>query len=119
MEEYVWSAPGVLEIIRDKYVLVSLYVDDREALPKEEQHIFESAAGVKKLIVNKGDHWTTLENETFHKLSQPWYALLSPDLKLLNPPTGSGTFSVPEYKAFLECGLQGMEQLKAAPVAAQ
>lgn len=115
MEQSVWGAPGVLELIRDKYVLVSLYVDDRTKLPKEEQHIFTSSAGVKKLIESRGDRWTALENETFHKLSQPWYVLLSPDGKLLNPPTGTGEdpFSVPEFKAFLECGLQGMEKLKA------
>ena len=114
MEQSVWGAPGVLDLIRDKYVLVSLYVDDRTKLPEAEQHLFTSSSGVKKLIVTEGDRWTALENETFHKLSQPWYVLLSPDGKLLNAPTGTGEdpFSIPEFKAFLECGLDGMEKLK-------
>ena len=115
MEEYVWSAPGVIDMIRDKYVLVSLYVDDRAKLPEGDQHKHTGPTGIEKLIVTKGDRWTTIENETFHKLSQPWYVLLSPEGKLLNLPTGTGKdpFSVPEFKAFLECGLQGMEKLKA------
>jgi cytochrome c biogenesis protein CcdA len=115
MEQSVWGAPGVLDVIRDKYVLVSLYVDDRTKLPEGEQHLFTSSAGVKKLIVTEGDRWTALENETFHKLSQPWYVLLSPDGKLLNLPTGTGNdpFSVPEFKAFLDCGLRGMEKLRS------
>ncbi|MBL0043852.1 MAG: thioredoxin family protein [Flavobacteriales bacterium] len=114
MEQSVWGSPGVLDLIRDKYVLVSLYVDDRTKLPEAEQHLFTSSSGVKKLIVTEGDRWTALENETFHKLSQPWYVLLSPDGKLLNAPTGTGEdpFSIPEFKAFLECGLDGMEKLK-------
>lgn len=115
MEQSVWGAPGVIDLIRDKYVLVSLYVDDRAELPKEEQELYTTKGGVQKWIHTRGDRWSTLENETFHKLSQPWYALLSPDGELLNPPTGTGNdpFSVPEFKAFLECGLQGMEKVKA------
>ena len=115
MEEYVWSADGVLELIRDKYVLVSLYVDDREKLPKELQHIYTNKSGTKKQIITVGDRYATLESETFGQVSQPWYVLLSPDGRLLNPAMGTGEdqFSVPEFKAFLECGLQAMETLKA------
>lgn len=115
MEEYVWSADGVLEIIQDKYVLVSLYVDDRQKLPKDQQHLYTYKSGTKKQILTVGDRFATLEAETFGQVSQPWYVLLSPEGRLLNPATGTGEdqFSVPEFKAFLECGLQGMEKLKA------
>lgn len=114
MEEYVWSADGVIDLIRDEYVLVSLYVDDRAFLPKEAQHLYTNKAGNKKEILRVGDRFATLETETFGQAAQPWYVLLSPDGRLLNPPTGTGEdpFSVAEFKAFLECGLQGMEKLK-------
>ncbi len=110
MEQFVWSAPGVEQTIEEEFILVSLYVDDREKLPKEEQHRYTTSNGNPKDIITIGDRWSTLEAETFHKVSQPWYALISPDGKLLNAPVG--TSSVDEFKAFLECGLQGMEELK-------
>ena len=115
MEEYVWSADGVLELIRDRYVLVSLYVDDRGKLPADQQHIYTSSNGTKKQIITVGDRFATLESETFGQASQPWYVLLSPDGRLLNPAMGTGEdqFSVPEFKAFLECGLQAMETINA------
>ena len=110
MEQFVWSVPEVERIIEEDYILVSLYVDDREKLPKEEQHRYTTSSGNPKDIITIGDRWSTLEAETFHKVSQPWYALISPDGKLLNAPVG--TSSVEEFKTFLECGLQGMEKLK-------
>ncbi len=110
MEQFVWSAPGVEQTIEEEYILVSLYVDDREKLPKEEQHRYTTKAGNPKDIVTIGDRWATLEAETFHKVSQPWYALVSPNGELLNAPVG--TSSVEEFKTFLACGLQGMEKLK-------
>jgi thiol:disulfide interchange protein DsbD len=48
--------------------------------------------------------------ETFVISSQPYYALLSPEGKLLTDPVGY-TPDVPEYKAFLERGLEGMRVL--------
>lgn len=110
MEQFVWSAPGVEQTIEEEFILVSLYVDDREKLPKEEQHRYTTSNGNPKDIITIGDRWATLEAETFHKVSQPWYALISPDGELLNAPVG--TSSVEEFKTFLQCGLQGMEKLK-------
>lgn len=111
MEQFVWTAPGVKTTIEEKYVLVSLYVDDREKLPKSEQGIYTTRVGTKKLIETVGDRWATLEAETFHKVSQPWYVLMSPDGRLLNHPVGTSTPE--EFKAFLDCGLKAMEKLDA------
>ncbi len=110
MEQFVWTAPGVQETIDQDYVLVSLYVDDRAELPKEEQHRYTTSLGKQKDIRTVGDRWATLEAETFRKVSQPWYALISPDGQLLNAPIG--TSSVEEFQAFLACGLDGMKQVK-------
>ena len=48
--------------------------------------------------------WTDLEATFFNKNSQPFYVLLSPDLKVLNAPTAY-TPEIDKYKTFLECGL--------------
>jgi len=112
MEQFVWTAPGVEKTIEEEFILVSLYVDDREKLPKEEQHRYTTSNGNPKDIITIGDRWSTLEAETFQKVSQPWYALISPDGKLLNAPVGTST--VEEFKTFLQCGLEGMEKLKGS-----
>jgi thiol:disulfide interchange protein DsbD len=110
MEEHVWSKDGVKELIENDYVLVSLYVDDKRELPKEEQHEYITCTGKQKLIVTKGNKWSTVQLETFVISSQPYYALLSPEGQLLTDPVGY-TPDVPEYKAFLERGLEGMRVL--------
>jgi thiol:disulfide interchange protein len=110
MEETVWSEPEILKTLQDHYVLVSLYVDDKRELPKEDQHIYINCRGQKKLIKTEGNRWATLQSETFGSVSQPLYVLLSPDGKLLTDPVGY-TPDVDEYKSFLERGLEGMRVL--------
>ena len=112
MEETVWSEPEILKILQDHYVLVSLYVDDKRELPKEEQHVYISCRGQKKLIVTEGNRWATLQSESFGSVSQPLYVLLSPDGTLLTDPVGY-TPDKDEYGAFLARGIQGMKVLDA------
>lgn len=110
MEEHVWPEKEVKELIENEYVLVSLYVDDKRELPKEEQHEYVTCTGKEKLIVTKGNKWSTVQLETFVISSQPYYALLSPEGKLLTDPVGY-TPDKNEYAGFLERGLEGMRML--------
>lgn len=110
MEEQVWGKPGVYEKLQNDYVLISLYVDDREPLPADKQTIVTNS-GTRKAR-NVGDKWATFQAETFEANSQPLYCLISPDEQLLNVPVG--TSEVDEYNNFLQCGLdawQNMQQL--------
>lgn len=111
MEEHVWPKDGVKELIENEYVLVSLYVDEGIDLPKEEQHTYTTCTGKVRQITTTGNKWSTVQLETFIISSQPYYALLSPDGKLLTDPVGY-TPDVDDYKAFLERGLQGMRHLE-------
>ena len=110
MEEHVWPKDGVKELIENEYVLVSLYVDEDIVLPKDQQHTYTTCTGKVRQIVTTGNKWSTVQLETFIISSQPYYALLSPEGKLLTNPVGY-TPDVDDYKAFLERGLQGMRQL--------
>jgi len=110
MEEHVWPEQGVKELIENDYVLVSLYVDDKRELPKDEQFIHETANGTKKPIITHGNKWATLQSENFASASQPLYVLLSPDGKLLTDPVGY-TPNKTEYAGFLQRGLDAMKQL--------
>ncbi len=111
MEEHVWPVKEVRDIMEKDYVLVSLYVDDKRELPKEQQHVYTTCTGKQKQILTLGNKWATVQLETFVISSQPYYALLSPEGKLLTDPVGY-TPDVEEYKAFLERGLQGMKALE-------
>ncbi len=104
MEENVWNQPEVFSIINEKYVLISLYVDDREKLPAIMQHDYMTALGKLKHIETAGDKWATFQTETFVNNSQPYYALLSTDEKLLVKPVGY-TPKVSEFATYLNCGL--------------
>ena len=95
----------------DKFILVSLYVDDKKALPVEKQYKYKTKDGLEKKIVTVGDKWSTFESENFGAISQPWYVLLSPDGKLLAPPVGN-TPDEDEYAAWLRCGYEAFLKLK-------
>lgn len=76
MEENVWSDPRVLERLRNDYVLISLYVDEKANLPKEEQ--FTSDATGKK-VKTVGNKWSEFQIRRFQSNTQPYYVIL--DLK--------------------------------------
>ncbi len=119
MEDNVWSQKPVFDLINDDYILISLYVDDTKELPKEYQgEVPIPISGGKfkqQKIITVGNKWTTFEQLSFHKISQPYYVLLSPDGFLLNNPKGY-TPDVNEYADWLKCGLDAYEKLKKGAV---
>jgi thiol:disulfide interchange protein DsbD len=100
MEDNVWSQEGIYELLRDQYVVISLYVDAREKL--ETPYSSPIDGGMRRMIGNK---WADFQLLHFNTQSQPFYVLLSPDGKVLNQPVAY-TPNADEYRAFLECGLQ-------------
>lgn len=105
MEEFVWSEPDVLPLIQNEVVLASLYVDDREELPKEQQRSIDMGNGQKKKIKTVGDQWSMFQQINFNNNSQPHYVMVTPDGKVINSPV-SGYMSKDDFKNFLECGIQ-------------
>ncbi len=105
MEDQVWGQPGVHERIKQDYVLISLYVDEREELAEP----FVSDFSGRKLRT-VGNKWADFQARAFDRNSQPYYVLLSPDQKVLNQPVPY-TPDVAEYAAFLDCGLEQFERL--------
>jgi thiol:disulfide interchange protein DsbD len=109
MEENVWPEDLVKDKIKEDYILVSLYVDDRKALPDDQQFLFTTGDGSKKEIKTIGDKFATLQSENFKNASQPFYVVISPDEKLLNYPVGY-TPNPKEYAAWLQCGLDAYKK---------
>lgn len=104
MEENVWSDAEVFPIIKNNYVLISLYTDDREELPESEKFNFQFDSGRVKEINNIAQKWGTFQDVNFNSISQPFYVLLSPDLKVLN--TSIQNSDIPTYKNWLLEGLR-------------
>ena len=104
MEEFVWSEPDILPILQNEVVLASLYVDDKEALPENEQTSIDMGNGQKKKVKTIGDKWSLFQQINFNNNSQPHYVLVSPEGKVINTPV-SGYMPKEDFKAFLECGI--------------
>jgi thiol:disulfide interchange protein len=111
MEENVWTQKNVKTIIEKKYILLSLYVDDRKLLPEDQQFLFTSSDGSKKPIKTVGDKYITLQSENFRNASQPLYAIISPDEQLLNLPVGYTPDPV-KYLSWLENGVTAFKKVK-------
>jgi thiol:disulfide interchange protein DsbD len=79
MEGNVWGKPGVIEILRDKVVIVSLYVDDKTELPKAEHNRVEYAPGKFKNITEVGEKWSYFQASKYKKNTQPYYIMIGPD----------------------------------------
>jgi len=108
MEEKVWGEPGVIEILRDKLVIVSLYVDEKTALPVSEHKELEYAPGKKMKIKEIGHKWSYLQTTRYKSNTQPYYRLLGPQNEDLD--IGSADYehhgNATDFKAWLEKGLE-------------
>lgn len=78
MEEQVWSAAHVKNTLANDVVLISLYVDERIDLPKEQQYETTMAGKIKK-VKTTGDKWMVLQANNYGTNSQPYYVFLNHD----------------------------------------
>ena len=76
MEEKVWGEDGVINILRDSLVIISLYVDDKRPLPEEEHAEVEIAPGKIIKVTTIGDKWSAYQAKKYKSLSQPYYIML-------------------------------------------
>ncbi|MBO5195185.1 MAG: thioredoxin family protein, partial [Bacteroidales bacterium] len=101
MEARVWSDPQVLDILKESYVIVALYTDDKQKLPEDRWVTTESGDVLKDL----GRVNSYIARTRFGVNAQPNYILLSPDGEQLVPARGYD-LSVPGFVAFLKSGLR-------------
>ena len=109
MEEQVWSDARVFEMIKNEYILISLYVDDRKELLEEQQFNYERPKGGVKQIKTIGDKWATFQTVNFENNSQPFYVLMNADFEMLNK-TVAYMPNVEEYYAWLQQGLSEFKE---------
>jgi thiol:disulfide interchange protein DsbD len=108
MEENVWSDPAIYNLLKEEYILISLYVDDNEKeLPKAAQFDFKKANGKIKKIRTYGDKWSTFQILNFKNASQPYYILMNANLEILNSP--QQYTAIETYKNWLEKGIENFK----------
>jgi len=106
MENRVWSDPGVLQRLRENFVLVALYVDDKVIeMPREEWYTNKSGKEVKLL----GKKNTEIQTSVFGTNSQPYYVILDGDAKMLISPKAYD-LDVEAFKKFLDAGVEAFQK---------
>ena len=112
MEENVWTDDRIDRYLRDEFVVISLYVDDRSELPAAEHRTVDrmDGTGRTRVIDQVGEKWHYLQQSVFERSSQPYYVLVSPDGQTLNAPVAY-TPDVEAYENFLACGLSTYREL--------
>ena len=103
MENNVWSADRVLSQLKNEVVLISLYVDDKRELPKEEQFVSKTTGAE---IETTGDKWTDFMISKYKTNTQPLYVLTDLEGKSLNEEKPTISYvGVDEYASWLKTGI--------------
>ncbi|MDP2058536.1 MAG: cytochrome c biogenesis protein CcdA [Flavobacteriaceae bacterium] len=103
MEEHVWSDSEVKNILTNKVVLVSLFVDDQRKLPESEQHVSPSTGKKIKTIGNK---WSDFQITKYKTNAQPYYVLVNRNEETILDPIAY----MPDPKIFEDWLNKGIEQ---------
>ncbi len=101
MEANVWSDPEVLKRLKEDFIIIALYVDDKTKLPEEEWITSTYDGKLKKTIGKKN---LDFQISTYQTNSQPYYVLVDPNGNMLNTPKGMD-LNVDRFIEFLDKGL--------------
>ena len=102
MEAAVWTDVKVAELLNEKYVLITLYVDDKTPL---QEPVVVTENGAERRLRTVGDKWSYLQRSKFGANAQPFYVLLDNEGKPLNK-SYSFNENVADYVSFLQQGLK-------------
>ena len=108
MEASVWNDARVADILKNDYVLISLYVDDKT--PLQEPMVVTDEKGQQKPLRTVGAKWSYLQSHKFGANAQPFYVALDPATG--KPLTGSRGFNedISAYLDFLNQGLKNYQK---------
>ena len=109
MEATVWSDPQVLEQLRNDYVVVALYVDDKTELPEKEWYTSPRDHQLKTTL---GKQNADLQVTRYGFNAQPYYVLLDPNDATSKPLVAPIAYepNVAQFSAFLQAGAQQYRQ---------
>jgi len=105
-ESSVWTNDEIRPLLQTKFVIVSLYCDDRTPLPASEVRYSEIA---QRQIKNVGNKWAELQIEKYQSFQQPLYVVIDHEGNDLTEAIGY-TPEVEKYRAFLEKGIKAFKK---------
>jgi len=106
MEEQVWVEDKIFDVLNNDLVLISLYVDDREELPKEEQYESELTGNTIKTY---GQKWLEYQQLNYNTNAQPLYVIKDTEGNDLNESIGY-TPNADEYFEWLQKGVENFKK---------
>ena len=109
MEANVWSDPRVLEMLKNDFVVVALYVDDKTNLPENEWITSAYDGKVKKSI---GRKYADFQISKFNTNAQPYYVLMGHNGEVLMDPRAYN-LDKDAFVAFLKEGIENFKQGKS------
>lgn len=106
MEAAVWTDPKVADMLNEKYVLISLYVDDKTPLAEP---ITVTENGQQRTLRTVGDKWSYLQRVKFGANTQPFYVLIDNEGK---PLAGSRSYDedINAYIDYLQTGIDNFKK---------
>ena len=106
MEAAVWTDPKVADMLNEKYVLISLYVDDKTPL---DEPITVTENGQQRTLRTVGDKWSYLQRVKFGANTQPFYVLIDNEGK---PLAGSRSYDedINAYIDYLQTGIDNYKK---------
>ena len=106
MEQNVWSDPEIKNMLATEVVVISLYVDSRIELPKEEQIEIIDEQGNKKKLITEGNKWAAMQISDYKSNTQPLYVVKDYNGKDVgNSANYEKHGSIPVFKAWLREGI--------------
>ena len=102
MEQNVWVEPEILDILKNKVVLISLYVDDKRPLDQP----IPSALKPGKQLKFIGQKWSELQSLRYKTNTQPYYVIMDHDEQTLIEPVGY----TPDVDTYFKWVTQGISK---------
>ncbi|HEY4618157.1 MAG TPA: cytochrome c biogenesis protein CcdA [Flavobacterium sp.] len=108
MENNVWPDPKILPLLNNEVVLISLYVDDKRDLPKDQQFVSKTTGSEIETV---GDKWTDFMISKYKTNTQPLYVLTDLEGESLNKATPTISYvSLEEYETWLKNGISNFKK---------
>lgn len=107
MEENVWVATPVMSRLKNDFVMVALYIDEKMELPESKWYTSMYDGKVKSTI---GSQNADLQITNYQNNAQPYYVILDPNTKelLVNPV--SYETDIAKFTSFLDAGINAFKQ---------
>ena len=116
MEAAVFTDPDIKSLIDDKFILVSLMVDDKTALPQPMK--VQEKDGSVRTLRTVGDKWSYLQRSKFGANAQPYYVVLDQAAKPVSPSYAFDEDKA-KYRRFLQQALEQFDSAKSRQAEAE